>query len=134
MRSLLDLLIMKQQDKSIIVVDDNAPLLAALGTILESGGWSVTLCADGSSAIQNVMARSYDAVLIEFSLPDIRGHVVTETLRMIMPRAYIIGMSFQDRQEEFLAAGADSFLLKPFDTGEVNRIAGMYGSRTRDMA
>lgn len=123
-----------QRKKTIIVVDDNAPLLAELGSMLENSGWSVMLCGDGSSAIRNVMSRSYEAVLIDFSLPDIRGHVVTETLRTIMPRACIIGMSFRDREEEFLAAGADTFFLKPFDIAEVTRIAGIHGSRRSDMA
>jgi DNA-binding response OmpR family regulator len=131
----MDLSMMKQnKERSIIVIDDNASLRTELGRMLEDGGWKVVLCEDGSSAIRSVTAGSYDAVLVDFSLPDIRGHVVTETLRMIMPRACIIGMSFQDREKEFLAAGADSFFLKPFDIGEVNRIAGMSGSRTRDTA
>ena len=122
----------QQPKKNIIVIDDNAPLLAELGSMFERGGWSVTLCGDGSSAIRNVMSRPYEAVLIDFSLPDIRGHVITETLRTIMPRACIIGMSFLDREEEFLAAGADTFFLKPFDVGEVNRIAGIHRSREGD--
>lgn len=124
----------QKQERSILVIDDNAPLRTELGTLLENGGWCVTLCEDGSTAIRSVTARSYDAVLIDFSLPDIRGHVVTEMLRMIIPRACIIGISFRDRKEEFLAAGADAFLLKPFDIGEVNRIAEMSGSETRGMA
>jgi DNA-binding response OmpR family regulator len=123
----------QQQARSIMVVDDNDPLRMEFGRLLESGGWSVTLCEDGSSAIRKVMAGSYDAVLIDFSLPDIRGHVVTETLRMIMPRACIIGMSFRDREEEFLTAGADTFFLKPFDIGEVDRISGICGPRRSDM-
>jgi len=123
----------QQPKKAIIVIDDNAPLLTELGSMLERGGWSVTLCEDGSSAIRSVMSRSYEAVLVDFSLPDIRGHVITETIRTIMPRACIIGMSFLDRENEFLTAGADTFFLKPFDIDEVNRIAGLHGSRTRDM-
>ena len=124
---------MKKQPKAIMVVEENISQLTELGALLESGGWAVTLCEDGSSAIRKVMAGSYDAVLIDFSLPDIRGHVVTETLRMIMPRACIIGMSCSDREEEFLAAGADTFFLKPFDIGEVDRISGILGPRRRDM-
>jgi DNA-binding response OmpR family regulator len=123
----------QQPKKTIIVIDDNAPLLRELGSMLERGGWSVTLCGDGSSAIRSVMSRSFEAVLIDFSLPDIRGHVITETIRTIMPRACIIGMSFLDREYEFLAAGADTFFLKPFDIDEVDRIAGLHGSRTGDM-
>ena len=124
----------QQQERSILVIDDNAPLRTELGAMLENGGWRVTLCEDGSSAIRSVTVASYDAVLVDFSLPDIRGHVVTEMIRMIIPQACIIGISVRDRKEEFLSAGADAFLLKPFDVGEVNRITGMSGSETRGMA
>lgn len=124
----------QQQERSIIVIEDNAPLRTEIGKMLENGGWWVKLCPDGSSAIQSLTYGFYDAALVDFNLPDIRGHVVTELIRTFMPRACIIGISFRDREEEFLAAGADAFLLKPFDIDDVNRIARMGGSWTSDMS
>ncbi len=104
-----------RNEQSILVVDDSSALRAAFSDILKRKGWQVTLCPDGPSAIRSAVAREYAVALIEFSVPGIRGAVVAETIRMLNPQACIIGMSFHDRKKEFLTAGADAFLLKPFD-------------------
>jgi len=109
----------KSGQRWILVVDDNEQLRKELGRLLELEGWKVTLCPDGPLAVQSAVKRDYDVALIDFSIPGIRGAVVAETIRALNPRACIIGISFQDRREEFLTAGADAFLLKPFDLEEV---------------
>jgi CheY-like chemotaxis protein len=93
-----------------------------LGELLKRDGWFVTLCPDGPSAIQSATTCYYDVALIDFTIPGIRGAVVAETIRSLNPRSCIIGISFQDRSREFLAAGADGFLLKPFEVRDVHRI------------
>ncbi len=103
------------QKQWILVVEDNEELRLEIGALLEREGWQVTLCPDGPAAIQSAVKRDYDVALIDFSIPGIRGAVVAETIRVLNPQARIIGTSFQDRRQEFLAAGADAFLLKPFD-------------------
>ncbi len=105
----------------VLLVDDNASFRAELGALLEREGWRVTLCPDGPAAIQSAVKREYDLALVDFSIPAIRGAVVAETVRALNPRACIIGISFQDRREEFLTAGADAFLLKPFAMEDVVR-------------
>jgi CheY-like chemotaxis protein len=47
------------------------------------------------------------------------GVEVTKRLRLRFPGAVIIGVSTDDRREDFLAAGADAFLLKPFRNAEL---------------
>ncbi len=110
----------------ILVVEDNEELRLEMGAQLEREGWQVTLCPDGPSAIHSAVKRDYNVALIDFSIPGIRGAVVAETIRVLNPKARIIGTSFQDRRQEFLAAGADAFLLKPFDLEK------MMGTRGRD--
>ncbi len=109
----------------ILVVEDNAELRLEIGALLEREGWQVTLCPDGPAAIQSAVKRDYDVALIDFSIPGIRGAVVAETIRVLNPRARIIGTSFQDRKQEFLSAGADLFLLKPFDLEKIFGTTGM---------
>jgi CheY-like chemotaxis protein len=116
--------------RSILVLEDNVLLSKTIGELLELEGWKVTLCPDGPAAIQVAVQGCFDVVLIDFAVPGIRGHIVTETLRLLLPHARIIGTSFQDRTKEFLAAGADGFLLKPFDVSEVRRIADREGRGT----
>ena len=112
----------KEDGRSALVVEDNAPLRVELGELLKREGWFVTLCPDGPSAIQRAVACHYDVALIDYTIPGIRGAVVAETIRVLNPRTCIIGISLQDRSAEFLAAGADGFLLKPFEVRDVDRI------------
>ena len=112
----------KEDGRAALVVEDNAPLRVELGELLEREGWFVTLCPDGPSAIQSAVTCHYDVALIDYTIPGIRGAVVAETIRVLNPRTCIIGISLQDRSAEFLAAGADGFLLKPFEVRDVDRI------------
>lgn len=112
----------RKNRKSILVVDDSAPVRTALGELLEQGGWWVTLCSDGASAIKSATNTTFDAALVDFNLQGSRGSDVIESLRELLPGACIIGISFHDRKEEFKVAGADGFLMKPFETEEVAEI------------
>ena len=114
--------------QSILVIDDNVLLLRAIGEMLELEGWNVTLCTGGPMAIQQASHQSFDTILIDFNMPGIRGHMVAETLRALLPAARIIGTSFQDHAKEFLAAGADGFLLKPFDVAALGKLGGSAGA------
>ena len=62
-------------------------------------------------------------MLVDFSMPGLSGLEVVKNLRERHRRACIIGMSIEDRGNSFLAAGADAFLMKPFYTAELIRLA-----------
>ncbi len=113
-----------------MVVDDNALLREALGEMLQMEGWHVTLCPDGPTALQNVGQRAFDVILVDFRLPAIRGHVVAESLRKFVPHACIIGISVDDRREDFLRSGANGFLLKPFRTTDLAKMVEELGVKS----
>ncbi len=109
--------------RTLLLVEDSAPLRKTLQSILEASGFSVIACSDGQVAIEQASHRDVDVMLVDYRMPGPSGAEVTKIIRERHPRACIIGMSLEDRKNSFLAAGADDFLLKPFAIGDVIRIA-----------
>jgi CheY-like chemotaxis protein len=112
----------QEQGRKVLVVDDNSQVRAVISVVLEREGCRVTQCSDGISAVTAANEDMFDAILIDYSMPGPNGAVVTEMLRAHAPCMNIIGISLDDRSNEFLAAGADAFLAKPFDTDEMLRL------------
>jgi len=53
--------------------------------------------------------------MTDLDMPEMNGLELVDAIRRLNIPATIIGMSFQDKKAEFLRAGADYFLCKPFD-------------------
>jgi len=102
------------QGRSILVVDDNELLRDVISAVLAREGCRVTPCPDGMSAVVRANEDVFDTILIDYSMPGLNGATATEMLRERHLQVNIIGMSMDDRNKEFLAAGADAFLAKPF--------------------
>jgi CheY-like chemotaxis protein len=57
-------------------------------------------------------------------MPNMNGVDVTKHLRAKFPAALIIGVSIEDRNEDFVAAGANGFLLKPYQYRDILALIG----------
>lgn len=108
--------------KTILIVEDNADMRSLLGMLLEAKGYQVTLCSDGQSAEDIALGDFFDVILVDYCMPGRNGLDVTRTARERKLRSCIIGMSLENKKNEFLNAGANAFLAKPFDIGELMRI------------
>ncbi len=105
--------------KSILVIEDMAPVRELLCKVLASGGFEVTGCPDGMSALLDAAQRHYDFVITDYRMPHMSGVEITRHLRSSSPETVIIGVSVNDRREDFLGAGANAFLLKPYQYDEL---------------
>lgn len=103
-----------EQERRVLIVDDNSFDRAAISALLERVGCRVTQCPDGATALAAAEEGMFDAILIGYTMPDMNGAVVTVMLRQRHIRVNIIGMSMDDRSHDFTTAGADAFLRKPF--------------------
>lgn len=103
-----------QRGKNILVIDDQAAIREFLYDLLSIGGFSVTCCPDGPSALRAAESRVFDIVITDFNMPFMTGAEVTKSFRRSFPAAIIIGVSSDERKEDFVSAGADSFLQKPY--------------------
>jgi two-component system sensor histidine kinase RpfC len=109
----------------VLVADDNPTNREVLGKILERGGHSGTLVADGERALDALEAAEYDVALIDRNMPGMGGLETVQALRLTTrgrPRLPVIVLSADVTPEvrrECLEAGADAFLSKPVEAARL---------------
>jgi len=106
---------------TVLVVDDEAPLLRALQINLRAHGYTVLTARDGGSAIRTATNSALDAVILDLGLPDMDGMDVIRALRAWSGTPIIV-LSARHASEEkvqALDAGADDYVTKPFGLNEL---------------
>jgi CheY-like chemotaxis protein len=101
-------------EQKVMVVDDNAELISILRYGLDSYGFQVTFCDNGTEALKKAMHDEFDYIITDYHMPQMNGIELTKRLRERSSRVIIIGMSADDLGIDFLNAGANDFLQKPF--------------------
>jgi len=104
----------------VLIVDDDRSLRDALRRALTLGGYDVR-CADGGRRGLELMGETApDAVVLDLGMPDVDGLEVCRRLRGAGDRVPILMLTARDAvadRIEGLDAGADDYLVKPFDVG-----------------
>jgi two-component system response regulator MprA len=106
----------------ILVVDDDRALRDALRRALILGGYDVATAENGQEALSRVAADAPDALVLDLGLPGIDGLEVCRRIRATGNRVPILMLTARDAvadRIEGLDAGADDYLVKPFDVGEL---------------
>jgi DNA-binding response OmpR family regulator len=109
-------------DMRVLLVEDEPNAAQILAKGLREQTYAVDLAADGETAIEQAAASQYDAVILDVMLPRKDGFDVCRTLRHAGCSTPILIVTARDAVEariEGLDAGADDYLLKPFDFGEL---------------
>jgi two-component system response regulator MprA len=107
---------------SILVVDDDRAVREALRRALALAGYEVQLAEDGVQAVELVAQALPEAVVLDIGLPGIDGLEVCRRLRRLGNRVPILMLTARDAvadRIDGLDAGADDYLVKPFDVGEL---------------
>ena len=101
----------------ILVVDDDNALREMVGIVLQSGGFEVHYCDDGSGALAAFNASKPDLVLLDVMLPGKDGIEVCKEIRHVAgtPIIMLTAKSDADDVVRGLEAGADDYVVKPFD-------------------
>lgn len=118
----LDAEIAALPDKSLLVMDDDAPLRSRLGRALESRGFAPVLVESVSEALQAVRANPPAFAVLDLRLEDGSGLKVVETLRDARPDARIVMLTGYGNIASAVAAvkaGAVDYLSKPADADDV---------------
>jgi two-component system KDP operon response regulator KdpE len=105
----------------VLVVDDEPPILRALGTNLRARGYSIELAATGEEALTLAARHRPDAVILDLGLPGMSGIDVIEGLRG-WTNVPIIILSARGAERDKVAAldaGADDYVTKPFGMDEL---------------
>jgi two-component system response regulator MprA len=106
----------------ILVVDDDRSVREALRRALTLGGYDVETVEDGRAALHRLSASAPDAVVLDIGLPEVDGLEVTRRLRDAGDRTPILMLTARDAvadRIDGLDAGADDYLVKPFDLDEL---------------
>ena len=106
---------------SVLVIDDEVQIRRLLRVTLEKLGYAVHEAATGGEGLQMVLAKKPDMVLLDLGLPDKDGTAVLAELRSWSTVPVII-LSVRNSEEDIvhlLDAGADDYVIKPFNTGEL---------------
>jgi two-component system, OmpR family, response regulator MprA len=106
----------------ILVVDDDRAVRDALRRALTLGGYEVHTADGGEEGLAQVAASAPDAVVLDVMMPDLSGVEVCRHLRRAGDRVPILMLTARDAisdRVEGLDAGADDYLVKPFDVDEL---------------
>ncbi len=106
----------------ILVVDDDRAIRESLARVLELEGYEVRTATDGALALELIAGESPDAVLLDVMMPNIDGLMVCRVLRAERNRVPILMLTARTETSQRVAgldAGADDYLPKPFDLGEL---------------
>ncbi len=111
-----------ENKRSVLVIEDFTAVRESLCSILESDGFEVIGCEDGVSALAAASEKHFHIIITDYRMPNISGIDVTKRLRRRFPVSLIIGVSSDDMTTDFLMAGADAFILKPYQYRELQKI------------
>ncbi|WP_136659890.1 response regulator transcription factor [Nitratireductor sp. XY-223] len=106
----------------ILIVEDNRKLAEGLKTLLSESGYAVDCVVDGDSALSAARALDYDLVVLDLSLPQMDGLEVLREMRSDRIAVPVLILTARDGLEDRIRGldlGADDYLTKPFEWGEL---------------
>lgn len=106
----------------LLIVDDEADLLAELRPLLERSGYAVVTAADGESALERVQEARPDLIILDVMMPRLDGREVLRRLRQQddwTPVILLTQVGSSVERALSLQEGADDYLNKPYDPMEL---------------
>ncbi|HEX4300020.1 MAG TPA: response regulator [Gammaproteobacteria bacterium] len=112
---------MSETHPVVLLVEDDAPIRHFVRTALESEGMAVHEAAGGREALVAARSRKPELLVLDLGLPDMDGVEVVKELRRWsgMPILVLSARHQEDAKIATLDAGADDYLTKPFNVGEL---------------
>lgn len=108
-------------DKKILIVDDEKPIVDILKFNLEKEGFSTVVAYDGEEAIKIALAVRPSLILLDLMLPKIDGFNVCKEIRKSLVCPIIMLTAKEEVVDKIigLELGADDYMTKPFSVREV---------------
>ncbi len=106
----------------VLIVEDNVELCKNLEEIFSKNGFIVDTALDGEKAIDLLFSSEYDLVILDIMLPKMSGWDVCLHARRAKLRVPILMLTAKDAVSDKIKGldmGADDYLAKPFDMGEL---------------
>jgi DNA-binding response OmpR family regulator len=106
----------------LLLVEDDADLSAMLAVVLEEEGYAVTAVRDGQAGLHRGLVDDWDVLVVDRGLPGIEGIDLVARLRsrgVAAPALLLTARGTVADRVEGLDAGAQDYLVKPFDVDEL---------------
>ena len=107
----------------ILVVEDEQKVSEVLKRGLAEAGFDVDTAFDGKSGLNLALSNKYDLILLDINLPQMNGLEVCKSLRQsdeLTPVLMLTALSMSDDIVNGLEAGADDYVIKPFNPQELH--------------
>lgn len=108
--------------KTALIVDDDNLSGRVLDAVLLSSGYQIERAESGGAALTLAAEHCFDVIVAGYWIEDMNGPDLVGRLRERCPGSFIIGTSQEGRGAEFIKAGADGFLRKPFGFRELDSL------------
>ena len=108
--------------RMVLMVDDDPDVRTSVARGLRHSGFDVRVAANGKEALRLLSNESHDALVLDVQMPELDGVAVVTALRALGNDIPICVLSARDTVNDRIAgleAGADDYLTKPFDLGEL---------------
>ncbi|BBY80937.1 DNA-binding response regulator [Mycolicibacterium pulveris] len=108
--------------RTVLMVDDDPDVRTSVARGLRHSGFDVRVAASGKEALRLLSAEPHDALVLDVQMPELDGVAVVTALRALGNDIPICVLSARDTVNDRIAgleAGADDYLTKPFDLGEL---------------
>lgn len=124
----------------IMAVDDDVEVLETLGRVLKHEAFEVTLASSGAQALKILENDRPDMLILDIIMPEMDGITVCRRLRSdprfaSLPILFLTAKGSTDDIVNGLDAGADDYVVKPFELAELRaRVAALLRRGSRDKA
>lgn len=125
------------RETSVLVIDDEEPILQMIRETLESSGYSVDVASNGTAGLERFHGRKHDLILCDWKMPGMSGrqvfeHVLTENPEAARHIVFITGDVINEDTREFMRRHKCMSIPKPFTLVEFHTAIAKFRSRCAD--
>lgn len=125
--------------KKILIVEDEEPISNLIKVNLIAEGYHCTCAYDGKTAADFIEKEDFDLILLDIMLPEINGYELLEYIKPLkVPVIFLTAKSEVADRIKGLKLGADDYISKPFQVGEliarVEAVLRRYGKAGQKMS
>jgi two-component system, OmpR family, aerobic respiration control protein ArcA len=116
----------REEPATILVIEDDETIRAALKRIFEGEGYRVVAAADGTHLSEVLDDQPIDLIILDIGLPWINGYELAEMMKghgdlKNIPLIFVSGRTSEEDVKQGFAVGADDFIKKPFDIEKIKK-------------